>query len=182
MAAVPPLALRLVMEDAEEGFFLGTRRFPLRGFSLPMTVSTNEVTALVAASFVAAMFISAASAIASGTDEITPSFFLPIAISLPAPGKRQRWPHGPWRNKRIHLPLDASSSSAPPTSPPAKQSPPQLKTGTRVPTYWTGLRVLVIRPDPDTPSSASTSIKRRAPLQGPLSCQLGGVRLSIGAG
>jgi hypothetical protein len=114
LAAVPPLALRLVVEDAEEGFFLGTRRFPLRGFSLPMTVSTNEVTALVAASFVAAMFISAASAIASGTDEITPSFFLPIAISLPAPGKRQRWPHGPWRNKRIHLPLDASSSSAPP--------------------------------------------------------------------
>ena len=95
LAAVPPLALRLVMEDAEEGFFLGTRRFPLRGFSLPMTVSTNEVTALVAVSFVAAMFILAASAIASGTDEITPSFFLSIAISLPAPGfwpKRTRTP------------------------------------------------------------------------------------------
>ena len=118
MAAVLPLALRLVVEDAEEDFFLGTRRLPLRGFSLPMTVSTNEVTALVAVSFVAAMFILAASAIASGTDEITPSLFLCIAISLPAPGKRHNdlrrgascilnngaghmglaWP---WRNKRI---------------------------------------------------------------------------------
>src|SRR5688572_8642861 len=76
---------------------------PLR-LSLPIAVSTNEVTALVAASFVAAMFILAASAIASGTDEITPSFFLPIAASLPAPGKPQNELGGP-------LPLSVASAS-----------------------------------------------------------------------
>jgi hypothetical protein len=78
LAAVLLVALRLVAEadfvaaevlalprlDADEAFFLETRLFPLRGFSLPVTVSTNTVTALDAISFVAAMFILAASAIA----------------------------------------------------------------------------------------------------------------------
>lgn len=43
--------------EAVEAFFLETRLFALRGFSLPVTVSTIAVTALDAISFAAAMFI-----------------------------------------------------------------------------------------------------------------------------
>jgi hypothetical protein len=96
LAAVLLLALRLVVEvgfvaaellvlprlDAEAAFFLETRLFPLRGFSLPVTVSTNAVTALDAISFAAAMFILAASVNASGTDLMSPSFSLSIVTSL----------------------------------------------------------------------------------------------------
>jgi hypothetical protein len=64
--------------DAGETFFLETRLFPLRGFSLPATVSTNAVTALDAISFAAAMFILAASVNASGADVISPTFFCPL--------------------------------------------------------------------------------------------------------
>jgi hypothetical protein len=74
--------------DADEAFFSGTRLFPLRGFSLPVTVSTNAVTALDAISFVAAMFILAASVNASGIDVISPSFSLSIVTSLCSSGKR----------------------------------------------------------------------------------------------
>jgi hypothetical protein len=102
LAAVLLLALRLVVEagfvaaellvlrclDAEEAFFLEAPLFSLRGFSLPVTVSTNAVTALDAISFAAAMFILAASVNASGTDVISPSFSLSIFTSLPASGKR----------------------------------------------------------------------------------------------
>jgi hypothetical protein len=95
LAAVLLLTLRLAVEaglvaaellvllrlEAEEAFFLETPLFPPR-FSLPVRVSTNAVTALDAISFVAAMFIWAASANASGSDVISPSFSLSIVTSL----------------------------------------------------------------------------------------------------
>jgi hypothetical protein len=74
--------------DAGETFVMETRLFALRGFSLPVTVSTNAVTALDAISFAAAMFILAASVNASDADVISPSFFLSIVTSLPASGAR----------------------------------------------------------------------------------------------
>jgi hypothetical protein len=99
LAAVLLLALRLVVEagfvavlglrrlDADEAFFLEARLFPLRGFSLLVTVSTNAVRALDAISFAIAMFILAASVKASGTDVISPSFSLSIVTSLSASGR-----------------------------------------------------------------------------------------------
>ena len=74
--------LVLLRLEADEAFFLETRLFPLRGLSLPVTASTNAVTALDAISFVAAMFILAASVTASGSDVISPSFSLSIVTSL----------------------------------------------------------------------------------------------------
>jgi hypothetical protein len=103
LAAVLLLAMRLLVEagfvdaellDADEAFFLETRLFPLRGFSLPVTVSTNAVTALDAISFAAAMFILAASVSISGTDVISPSFSLSIFTSLPASGRRHKHDEG----------------------------------------------------------------------------------------
>jgi hypothetical protein len=80
--AVELLALRRL--DADEAFFLETRLFAFRGFSLPMMVSTNVVTALDAISFAVARFILAASVNASGTSVPNPSFSLSILTSLGA--------------------------------------------------------------------------------------------------
>ena len=102
MAAVLVLTPRLLVEtgfvaaelpalrrlEVDETFFLETRLFPLRGFSLSVTVSTNVATALDAISFATAMFTLAASVNASGTDVISPFFSLPIVTSLPASGAR----------------------------------------------------------------------------------------------
>ena len=86
LLGLTPVAERLVLLrlEADEAFFLETRLFPLRGFSLPVTASTNAVTALDAISFVAATFIFAASVNASGSDVISPSFSLSIVISVGA--------------------------------------------------------------------------------------------------
>ena len=95
MAAVLLLTLRLLVEarfvaaellalrrlDEDEAFFLETRFFPLRCFSLPVAVSTNAVTALDAISFAAAKFILAASVNAPGTDAINPSFSLSMSLA-----------------------------------------------------------------------------------------------------
>jgi hypothetical protein len=81
VAAELPALRRL---EVDETFFLETRLFPLRGFSLSVTVSTNVATALDAISFATAMFTLAASVNASGTDVISPFFSLPIVTSLPA--------------------------------------------------------------------------------------------------
>ena len=86
------LALRRL--GADEAFFLETRLFPLRGFSLPVTVSTNAVTALDAISFATAMFILAASVNASGTDVISPSFSLSIVTSVSASARRRKHDEG----------------------------------------------------------------------------------------
>lgn len=79
VAAELPALRRL---EAVEAFFLETCLFPLRGFSLSVTVSTNVATALDAISFPTAMFILAASVNASDTDVISPFLSLPIATSL----------------------------------------------------------------------------------------------------
>jgi hypothetical protein len=108
LAAVLLLTLRLLVEadfvaaellalrrlEADEAFFVETRLFSLRGFSLPVTVSTNAVTALDAISFAAAMFILAASVNASGTDAISPSFSLSIVTSLSASARRHKHDEG----------------------------------------------------------------------------------------
>jgi len=79
VAAELPALRRL---EVDEAFFLETRLFPLRGFSLSVTLSTNVATALDAISFATAMFILAASVNASGIDVISPFFSLPIVTSF----------------------------------------------------------------------------------------------------
>ena len=91
-----------VSGDAEEGSSLGRRFFEL--FLCRWTVSTNEATVPRYARSQRCLF--GRPAIASGTDDI-PSFFRLFGDFLSAPGKRQRWPLGPWRNGWHHLPLDA---------------------------------------------------------------------------